>query len=221
MDICAHDRRGAGTIVILDVHSVHKSVYFATADRLPEMGAVAGRRKKTKLRTVRVTAELDETLQKDAEDRRLSVNALIGSIFARYSEWDRFADKLGFVALSPYLLREAMAMLTENQVERLGTALGERLPGELARFWFKKVNHEALIGLVSLYCTYGGVGEYELETNGMDYAVVVHHNMGKNWSLYLKHLMGAAFKPLGITPRFDLAGDFVSIAFRASDSQTP
>ena len=179
------------------------------------MGAESGRRKKTKLRTVRVTAELDATLQKDAEDRKVSVNTLIGSIFTKYSEWDRFADKLGFVSSSPYLLREAMAMLTEDQVGKLGTALGERLPGELARFWFKNVSHETLIGMISLYCTYGGVGEYELETNGIDYTVVVHHSLGKNWSLYLKHLMAAAFQPLAITPKFNLAGDFVSMAFRA------
>ena len=179
------------------------------------LSAETRRRKKTKLRTVRITAELDETLQRDAGDRKVSVNTLIGSIFTRYSEWDRFADKLGFVASSPYLLREAMEMLDEGQVAKLGTALGERLPAELARFWFKRVNHETLIGLISLYCTYGGVGEYELETNGREYTVVVHHNLGKNWSFYLKHLMGAAFKSMGIIPSFDLAGDFVSMAFRA------
>ena len=178
------------------------------------MGVEAGRKKKTRLRTVRVTADLDETLQKDAEERKVSVNALIGSVFTKYAEWDRFADKLGFVASSPYLLREVMAMLSEAQVAELGTALGKRLPGELARFWFKKVNHETLIGLVSLYCTYGGAGEYELETNGKEYTVVVHHNLGRNWSLYLRHLMGSAFQSLGVAPGFVMAGDFLSMTFR-------
>ncbi|MFI5448158.1 MAG: hypothetical protein ACHQ03_00060 [Candidatus Bathyarchaeia archaeon] len=57
-------------------------------------------RQKTILRTVRIRKELDELLQ-DAKAKRTSVNSLMGAIMTKYSEWDRFADKFGYVSRQP------------------------------------------------------------------------------------------------------------------------
>jgi hypothetical protein len=173
------------------------------------------KRRKTVLRTVRITSDLDHTLEKDARAKKATVNALIGSIFTKYAEWDRFTEKLGFVSISGLFLRELLARLTVEEIGELGREMGKRLPGEMARFWFKQVNVDALIGLISLYCTYAGAGEYELETNGRDYSVVVHHNLGEKWSIYLENLISTASEEaLRIRPKFIASEDFVSMTIR-------
>jgi hypothetical protein len=50
-------------------------------------------KKKTVLRTIRIDKNLDDALDKDAEEHGVSENALVSSILAKYIEWDRYAEK--------------------------------------------------------------------------------------------------------------------------------
>jgi hypothetical protein len=172
-------------------------------------------RGKTILRTVRTNSEIDEILQKDSKSKKVTVNALIGSIFTKYAEWDRFTEKLRFVSASPLLFRELLSMLSDEEIVELASEMGQRQPIEWAKFWFKKLDVEAFIGLFSLFCTYGGYGEYELETDGREYTMIVHHDLGEKWSLYLENLIRATSeKAFGIKPQFRRTSDFVSMNVR-------
>jgi hypothetical protein len=172
-------------------------------------------RGKTILRTVRTNSEIDEILQKDSKSKKVTVNALIGSIFTKYAEWDRFTEKLRFVSASPLLFRELLSKLSDEEIVELASEMGERQPIEWAKFWFKKLDVEAFIGLFSLFCTYGGYGEYELETDGREYTMIVHHDLGEKWSLYLENLIRATSeKAFGIRPQFRRTSDFVSMNVR-------
>ena len=51
-------------------------------------------KKKTVLRTIRIDKDLDDSLDKDAEEHGVSENVLISSILAKYMEWHQsFAFK--------------------------------------------------------------------------------------------------------------------------------
>ncbi|HKR74034.1 MAG TPA: hypothetical protein VJR94_07975 [Candidatus Nitrosocosmicus sp.] len=50
--------------------------------------------KKTVLKTIRITQELDNLLQKDAKAKGMNVNSYINSIFTKHTEWDRFMISL-------------------------------------------------------------------------------------------------------------------------------
>ena len=51
-------------------------------------------KKKTILRTIRIDKDLDDALDKDANEHGVSENALISSILAKYVEWDRYAVRV-------------------------------------------------------------------------------------------------------------------------------
>jgi hypothetical protein len=57
--------------------------------------------KKTLLRTIRITHELEDILQRDAKFKRISVNALISSIMTKYAEWDRYRERFDAIVLNP------------------------------------------------------------------------------------------------------------------------
>ena len=57
------------------------------------------RQKATTTRTVRLSEYLDDLLEKDSEDKRISINSLVTSIITRYAEWDRYTEKIGFISL--------------------------------------------------------------------------------------------------------------------------
>jgi hypothetical protein len=75
--------------------------------------------KKTLLRTIRITKELEDLLQRDAKLKRISVNALISSIMTKYAEWDRFRERYATISLSPHGLCAFLESVDDEKIERV------------------------------------------------------------------------------------------------------
>jgi hypothetical protein len=114
---------------------------------------VAG--KKTLLRTIRITKELEDVLQRDAKFKRISVNALISSIMTKYSEWDRFRERYATISLSPSGLCAFLESIDNEKIEIISRELGANLTREFILFVFKKINLEIYLSYLSLLCRYG------------------------------------------------------------------
>jgi hypothetical protein len=161
--------------------------------------------KKSLLRTVRITPELDEVLQKDAQAKRVSVNALLTTILTKYAEWDRYAERFGYMTISKDLFTSVLGAADETRLAQAALELGNRLPKEVILFFFKELNVDTFLAYMTLTCKYGHIGENEVETHGRNYTVTIHHDLGEKWSNYLSSFIGQTMKnQLGIMPQFDV-----------------
>lgn len=159
---------------------------------------------------------MDRLLRKDAEDKRTTVNALINSIFTKYAEWDRYAERFGYVSIGKELLASILLATDEDKLVRIGDDLGSQLTRQFILFWFKKVNLETFLSYVSLVCRYGGIAKYEMEIEGREYVVTTIHELGMPWSNFLKHFIDQGLRTnLGITAQFDVSKNSVVCKFRA------
>jgi hypothetical protein len=65
-------------------------------------------------------------------------------------------------------------------------------------FWFKKtssqVQENELLDQVALYCRYAGLANYEIGTEGRHHVIILHHEMGRKWSLFLSHIIVQVMK---------------------------
>ncbi len=173
-------------------------------------------RKKSVLRTVRLSWELEGLLQTDAQSKRTSMNGLITAILLRYAEWDRFAEKFGVVTLSADLFRALMESVGETELERIANDFGARLPNEAMLFWFKKADLDAFLRYLSLNSRYGNLGAYELEVDGRIHRISIRHDYGENWSKFLRLFLGSILeKSLGIVPRFRVSKNGILVSFTA------
>jgi len=171
-------------------------------------------KKKTVLRSIRISQELDELLQKDAENKRVSVNSLISTMMTKYAEWDRFAEKFGYVTLTTEAFRTILEITDEKKLSELAKVMGARLPREVMLFWFKKTDLEAFLSYVALYGKYSGLFEYELEKEGDRITITAHHELGEKWSTFLKIFIGEAMKDtLGIIPEFEVSKSSIVARF--------
>ncbi|MEK0325374.1 MAG: hypothetical protein QQN63_06680 [Nitrosopumilus sp.] len=171
-------------------------------------------KKKTVLRSIRISQELDELLQKDAKNKRISVNALISTMMIKYAEWDRFADKFGYVTLTSETFKTILEITDEKKLSELAKVMGARLPKEVMLFWFKKTDLEAFLSYIDLYGKYSGLFQYELDKEGDRYTITAHHELGENWSTFLKIFIGEAMKDtLGIIPEFEVSKSSIVARF--------
>jgi hypothetical protein len=174
---------------------------------------VAG--KKTLLRTIRITQELEDLLQKDAKLKRISVNALISSIMTKYAEWDRFRERFATISLNPRGLCAFLESVDDEKIKTISRELGSALSREFILFVSKKINLETYLSYLSLLCRYGGFAHFEVENEGRDYTITLLHTMGEKWSNYLMNVIDEIMKTdLRIVPRFDVTKNALVIRFQ-------
>src|SRR5438093_13012120 len=96
--------------------------------------------KKTVLRTIRLSKELDELLQNDANSKRISVGAMLSNILTKYSEWDRYADKFAIISLRHQTIRAMLEATDDDAVIIKAREIGDKIPREFIMCWFKRTD---------------------------------------------------------------------------------
>ena len=175
------------------------------------------KQKKTIIRTVRLTRELNAILEKDAELQRTNFNALISSILTKYAEWDRYAERFGHISIPQTLFRAILDLTDENALATLAERLGVELTNEIVSFWFKKTSEETLLKFLSIVCEYGKAGRFESEVEGRDRTFNIRHDYGKKWSTFLEHYSDKAIRNYSkVMPQFETTDSAVTVRFRVN-----
>jgi hypothetical protein len=176
---------------------------------------VAYTRKSATLRTIRLTRDLDNLLQKDAKSKRISINSLLTSIIVKYAEWDRYAEKFGLVSLSRADSRLILEAIEDIKLSQIGNDLGKRAFKEFLMLWFKKTDVDKVLEGISLWCKYAGIAEYDFETDGRNYTITLHHDIGEKWSNLIGHLISQGIKTeLGLpNTKLDFTDSLIIIKF--------
>ena len=96
--------------------------------------------KKTVLKTMRIPAYINALLEKDADSKGVTVNALLSIILTKYAEWDRYIERFGGITIKPQAFKEIIDAVDENKLADIAKRSGTRFPKEFILFWFKKAD---------------------------------------------------------------------------------
>lgn len=157
-------------------------------------------KKKTVLRTVRLTRNLDELIQKDAKEKNLSVNGLVNRIVTKYVEWDRYISKFGFISIANETFQDILEQVDDEKIENIAKELGQQMPQAVTLFWFKELSLETFLKTITLYSKYSGLHRIEIERDE-DCVITFHHNLGEKWSVFLRHFISQFVESaVGVVP---------------------
>lgn len=174
-------------------------------------------RPKTVLRSVRIPTALENLLRADAESRGISVNALVSAVLTRYSEWDRFTDRFGFVTITKNGYRHLLDSLDDANLERTAREAGSQNPREMALFWFKKLGLDAFLSYLSLVGRYAKWVEVEIHREGQHVTVLLHQDIGPRFSVWVgKFMEEAVHEVVGVVPEIQVGRSSVVVRFNAA-----
>ncbi len=175
---------------------------------------------KTVLKTMRISDYINTLLEKDANSKGVSVNALISMIMTKYVEWDRYIERFGGITMKPHALKEILEELDDDKLAEIAKHSGSRFPREFVMFWFKKANLDTNLQSLKLICKYKGYARYELEIEGSEYTIILIHDLGEKWSNFLRYVVEAGMKSItGIVPKFEVNSDSLIVKFNAIPSR--
>ncbi|MGI0084921.1 MAG: hypothetical protein ACREBQ_07555, partial [Nitrososphaerales archaeon] len=117
---------------------------------------------KTVLRSIRLSMEHDKVLEEDAKKKGISVNSLLTNLITKYAEWDRYAERFGFVTLGRQGFRSVFELMSDETLVAHGKEVGGKNAPDITRFWFGKLNLETFFSFLALYSKYSGIFHYEI-----------------------------------------------------------
>jgi len=166
---------------------------------------------KTRSITFRLESSIIEELQTEAEYRETSLNVLINQILRRYSNWERYENKMGMIPIPKVMLSGIM-----DEMLKIGKDSGvedvvdfrDKLIKELSQTALAflkdsvlliKKNYNLLVVLEVLeqYMKVVGINsDHKIEDDGK-HVYVIQHKLGENWSLFIKEFLVLIFENLG------------------------
>jgi hypothetical protein len=182
---------------------------------------LSAKKKKTILRTIRVSDELDSIIERDSEDQNISANALITKIMTHYVEWQRVVEKTSYILIASSLFRAIINEVSDEKIEEIAKTVVTTVIKDLSMLEFGKNDFDSILKTMFL------IGKYEtgLRTSastpveGKDgkYTLTLYHDWGPKGSVLFKSYFDNIIKnETGKPPIANTTDDVVTISFPRS-----
>jgi len=143
------------------------------------------RQRKTTLRTFRFPDELARTLEADAQEQGMTLNALVSSILTKYVEWDAKAAKFGYIPIYKPIFEDLLQAADEASLDRMGRSVVAPMWKEMATFWFHDSADARILDFLSMRSRHLPYVQSEVMRDGHKCTIVTHHDLGPKWSTVL------------------------------------
>lgn len=146
---------------------------------------------------LRIPTNLLESLRNEAAKDDASVNSFIITVLKKYTSWGRFQERLGFMPLHKSMILTMLDKLTPEEIEEIGRMQKDQTIRDFLLFE-SGYNLKSFMKWIELRCKVLGfelLVKQEADPEPSVF-VMIHHNMGQNWSLYYKGMFSAVLQEL-------------------------
>ncbi len=166
--------------------------------------------RKTRSVTFRLDSTVIDELQTEADNREISLNVLVNQVLKRYSEWDRFENKIGMMPV-PKVILSSLIDKAISVAKRSGIKDIDRYRDEIIKeaaqlafglmkdsvlFMKRQYNLWVVLAVLEEYMKVSGIkADHKIE-GSRKHVFIIQHELGENWSLFTKELLGLIFHNL-------------------------
>lgn len=151
----------------------------------------------TVTRTIRLSPDVDQSLQRLAKRERVSVNLLVNSALKRFTAWEAEAERFGFITVPASMHAKLYSYLTEEEAKEMGEWAGKNFGRDFILFWFKKISLDTVLqALTLLGSNYARIFHMEHSYDGRIHTVVVKHGWGRKGSIFNEEFLRTVFRGL-------------------------
>jgi hypothetical protein len=156
----------------------------------------------------------DKVLEEDAKKKGLSVNSLLTSLIAKYAEWDRYAERFGYVSVGRQGFKNLFDLLTDEDLVIHGKEAGGKNAPDIVRFWFGKLDLGSFLSFLALHSRYSGLYHYEHSSQGRTHVITFHHELGPRYGVVLTNYFDQAIRQIvGVNPKVESGENSFIISF--------
>jgi hypothetical protein len=167
--------------------------------------------KKSQSITFRLDSHTIDELQREADQNQISLNVLINHVLKRYSDWDRYENRIGMMpvpkAMLTSLIDKAVDMAKNgikeedigpfrDQIIKQAAEIAFNIMKDAVLFMKKQYNLWVVLAVLQEYMKVSGINSDHRIEGGRKHIFVIQHELGENWSLFTKELLKLIFENL-------------------------
>lgn len=176
----------------------------------PTLSEGVSQSKKTRSVTFRLDSSVIDELQTEADNREISLNVLVNQVLKRYSEWDRFENKIGMMPVPKVILSslidKAISVAKSSGIKDIdryrddivkqAAQLAFGLMKDSVLFMKRQYNLWVVLAVLEEYMKVSGIkADHKIE-GSRKHVFIIQHELGENWSLFTKELLTLIFQNL-------------------------
>jgi len=160
--------------------------------------------KRSRARTFRLEADLDDAIEEISKEERLSLNQVANRALRRYVEWDKAPSNRGLVSVPSMLLVKLMDRQSEEEARALGRWAGRELFLPNLQAGHATGSLEEAERLMKMLAVYGSRFTFDRSNGRGKHIITIGQKLGRNWSAYYAGALESIFekflgKPLRVT----------------------
>lgn len=145
--------------------------------------------------TIRVPKSLKEQLEKTSKKNQLNLNTLINQILTKKMHWDEQLTKLGWLPFDPFTVRAIIDYLTEEELTEV-SKLSQKKVIKGIKFIYGDTTIESVADFIDTWLSDANMIFRHTE-DSESHRFLVHHELGKNWSIFANKVVVGYIKDLG------------------------
>lgn len=170
-------------------------------ERTREAVSSSSRPKTSDSVTLRLDKDILDKLRKEAKEKQVSLNVLVGQIALQHLDWHAYASKAGFLAVTRGTVQKMLEKITEKDAIEIGEYVAKNESKEFITMLRNDYSVTSALQVLDTWLKIVGYS-YRHEIRGLEHSYIIQHEMGKKWSLYLKELFRLIAEAFGL-PRVD------------------
>ena len=159
---------------------------------------LSSRRRKTVVRAIRLTEELDQNLKADADSRGITIGGLISSIFTRYVTFDKEFQRMGSVVMPQEWFSHILDATSEESLRRYYPVMQDEWSSHIEFASGHELNFDSYWRGLELVGNYSGLFRCNgVRSDKSRFSLTLYHTYGQKWSDFLENTITNTLERLG------------------------
>jgi hypothetical protein len=171
---------------------------------------------KTVTRTFSIREDIVEVLEKEARSRGISTSALVNQMIDRTIMMTWPSEKTGALVIAHDIVRGLLDALSADEIRKVGGGSAQAHKSTAIVLYGTEQKLESVLNLLD--SNYGKNAQWYRFThtvNGRDHMVLLNHELGQKWSIFLEAYMRSFFlETLDLPLKTSYTNNAVVLEFR-------
>lgn len=164
--------------------------------------------------TLRFDKDLVDRLRKEAKEKQISLNSLMGQIAFQHLDWHAHCIKAGFITVRRGKIMKMLEKISEKDIVEIAEYIAKRESKDFIMMLRNEYNITSALEVIETWIKIAGYA-YRHDVRDIEHSFIIQHEMGKKWSLYLREQYRFIFEDFGL-PRIDFDVSETMLSFKVN-----
>jgi len=152
----------------------------------------SSKKESTRSITYRLPEKLVIELETESTQKGISQNVLVRQILEKYTQWDRFSNKIGMIPVPKKILDTLGIEMSSSEINEIVNVI-KPIIKDTVLFIKGKYDLKRCIETLEDYMRASGM-KSDHRTEGELHHFIIQHELGGNWSIFTEQLLQEIFK---------------------------